>query len=144
LLVQQGYKVVFEFNRVVITKYSAFVAKGYICDGLFKLSLILFSSNQISSSFSLTIINIESCDMGHARLGHENLNSITRMMSLNLIPKSSIYLKKKCKICVQSKQKRKPFYACMKKETNFLQLIHNDVCDSCNIPSGYYGFNKIK
>jgi len=95
LLVQQGYKVVFESNRVVITKHGVFIGKGYICDGLFKLSLMPFSSNKIYDSSSLTITNVESCDMWHARLGHINLNSIRRMMSLNLIPKYSIDLKKK-------------------------------------------------
>ena len=40
LLVQQGYKVVFESNRVVITRHGVFIGKGYICDGLFKLSLM--------------------------------------------------------------------------------------------------------
>ena len=63
LLVQQGYKVVFESNRVVITKHGVFIGKGYICDGLFKLSLIPFSSNKIYDSTSLTITNVESCDM---------------------------------------------------------------------------------
>jgi len=39
LLVQQGYKVVFESNRVVITRHGVFIGKGYICNGLFKLSV---------------------------------------------------------------------------------------------------------
>ena len=123
----------FESNRVVITKHGVFISKGYICDGFFKLSLMPFSSNKIYDSSSLTITNVESCDMWHARLGHINLNSIRRMMSLNLIPKYSIDLKKKCKICVQSKKPRKGFHTCMKKKTNLLELIHSDVCDSNDV-----------
>jgi len=85
LLVQQGYKVVFKSNGVAISKHSVFVGKRYICGGLFKLSLMSFSSNKISSSSSLIITNVESCDIWNTRLGHINLNSIKRMMSLNLI-----------------------------------------------------------
>jgi len=133
LLVQQGYKFVFESNRVVITKHGGFIGKGYICDGLFKLSLMPFSSNKIYDSSSLSITNVESCDMWHARLGHINLNYIRRMMSLNLIPKYSIDSKKKCEICVQSKQPRKGFHTCIKKKTNLLELIHSDVCDSNDV-----------
>ncbi|RDY13807.1 hypothetical protein CR513_01224, partial [Mucuna pruriens] len=35
-----SYKVVFESNRVVITKHGIFVCKDYICQGLFKLNLL--------------------------------------------------------------------------------------------------------
>jgi len=63
LLVQQGYKVFFESNRVIITKHSDFMGKRYICDGLFKLSLMSFSFNKISGSSSLIITNVESCHM---------------------------------------------------------------------------------
>ena len=41
--------------------------------------------------------------------------------------------RKKCEICVQSKQLRKAFHTCMKKETNLLELIHSDVCDSNDV-----------
>ena len=52
MLVQQGYKIVFESNRVVITRH-VFIGKCYIYDGLFKLSLMPLSINRISciSSF---------------------------------------------------------------------------------------------
>ena len=96
LLVQQGYKVVFESNRVVITRHGNFIGKGYICDGLFKLNLMSHSINKISNISSF-VANVECSNMWHARLGHVNLNSIKRMMSLNLIPKAFIDLKKNVK-----------------------------------------------
>ena len=50
MLVQQGYKGIFESNRIVITRCGVFIGKGYICDGLFKLSLMsLMSLQQIFS-----------------------------------------------------------------------------------------------
>jgi len=54
-------------------------------------------------------------------------------MSLNLIPKYSIDMKKKCEICVHSNQPRKAFHTCIQKETNLLELIHSDVCDGNDV-----------
>ena len=76
LLVQQGYKVVFESNRVG-TRHGVFIGKGYICDGLFKLSLMSLSIDKISSISSF-VANVECSEMWHARLGHVNLNSIKK------------------------------------------------------------------
>ena len=45
LLVQNGYKVVFESNRVVLTKNGCFVGKGYLNDGLFKLNVMICNVN---------------------------------------------------------------------------------------------------
>jgi len=36
LLVQQGYKLVFESNKVIITKGLNFIGKRFLCDGLIK------------------------------------------------------------------------------------------------------------
>ena len=58
LLVQQGYKVVFESNRVVIMRHGVFIGKDYICDGLFKLSLMSLSINKIFT-ISFFVANVE-------------------------------------------------------------------------------------
>jgi hypothetical protein len=39
LLCRDGFKLVFESNKVVISKFGTFVGKGYECGGLFRLSL---------------------------------------------------------------------------------------------------------
>ena len=57
-LVQQGYKVVMESNKVVITRNDIFVGKGYVCDGLFKLN-VLSEVNEISHQ----VFNVESCNV---------------------------------------------------------------------------------
>jgi len=74
------------------------------------------SINKISNISSF-VANVEYSNMGHARLRHVNLNSIKRIMSLNLIPKSLIDLKQKCETCIE-------------REINLLELVHCDVCDS--------------
>jgi len=52
-LVQQGYKLVFESNKVVTTKGLNFIGKGFLCDGLFKLNV------KISTIASLITLNVE-------------------------------------------------------------------------------------
>jgi hypothetical protein len=39
LLCRDGYKIVFESNKFVVSKFGNFVGKGYECGGLFRLSL---------------------------------------------------------------------------------------------------------
>ena len=39
LLCREGFKLVFESNKLVVTKYGLFVGKGYECGGMFRLSL---------------------------------------------------------------------------------------------------------
>ena len=39
LLCKEGFKLVFESNKVVVSRYGLFVRKGYDCGGLFRLSL---------------------------------------------------------------------------------------------------------
>lgn len=88
LLVQAGYKIVLEANKVVITKNDVFIGKGFIFDGLFKMNVIPKCLN--NKSPSSTILNVESCDVWHGRLGHVNFGTLRRMINLNLIPKSKI------------------------------------------------------
>jgi hypothetical protein len=40
LLCQDGYKLMFEYNKCILSKYGTFVGKGYESRGLFRLSLI--------------------------------------------------------------------------------------------------------
>ena len=56
-LVQLGYKIVLESNRVIISKNNVFIGKGYVCDGLFKLNNVS-SLNKISKVF-----NVETSDI---------------------------------------------------------------------------------
>jgi hypothetical protein len=62
LLIQAGYKLVFESNKVVITKFGSFVGRGYLCDGLFKLNTVDASivRNECDSP---VVLMTESCDV---------------------------------------------------------------------------------
>ncbi|CAL8089132.1 unnamed protein product [Prunus armeniaca] len=55
-------------------------------------------------------------------------------MDLKLIPKSNVDLKHKCEVCVQAKQTRNSFKP-VERNTQILELIHSDVCDSNRSPT---------
>ena len=49
LLCREGFKLVFESNKVVVTKYGLFVGKGYECEGLFRFSLADFCNKVVNN-----------------------------------------------------------------------------------------------
>ena len=46
LLCRDGFKVVLESNKVIVSRFGQFIGKGYECGGLFRFSLSDFSSSQ--------------------------------------------------------------------------------------------------
>lgn len=53
LLCRDGFKVVLESNKVIVSRFGQFIGKGYECGGLFRFSLSDFcnkSINQICAS----------------------------------------------------------------------------------------------
>lgn len=127
MLVEQGFKVAFEFNRVVLSRRDNLIGKGYLVDGLFKTTVMSFDFYK-SPCYSYVVAKVECPNIWHGWLGHLNFSLITRMMNMKLISKSALNIKDKNEICVQVKQPRKPFKSI---ESNFLllEIIHSDVCD---------------
>lgn len=58
-LVSRGYKIILEYNKLVITHYNKFVGICFVSKGLFKLSVIPKYSNQDH----LFILNLESLNV---------------------------------------------------------------------------------
>jgi hypothetical protein len=108
LLCRDGFKVVLESNKVVVSKHGQFIGKGYECEGLFRFSLSDFynkSVNHICGSVSDDTSVWNSC------LCHINFGLMNRLSSMSLIPKFTIVKGSKCHSCVQSKQPCKPHMA---------------------------------
>ncbi|BAS84004.1 Os03g0327700, partial [Oryza sativa Japonica Group] len=64
-LTRDGFKLVFESNKVVVSKYGYFIGKGYECGGLFRFSLSDFcnkSMNHICGSVD------DEANVWHSRL----------------------------------------------------------------------------
>jgi hypothetical protein len=80
LLCRDGFKLVFESNKCIISKFVTFVRKGYDSGGLFRFSL-LFNDNIVNH-----VRNDES-NVWHLRLCHVNFSCMMRLASLSLILK---------------------------------------------------------
>ena len=112
LLCRDGFKLVLESNKVVVSKFGQFIGKGYECGGLFRFSLSDFcnkSVNHICGSVD------SDANVWHSRLCHVNFGLMSRLSSLSLIPTFTIAKGSKCHSCVQSKQPRKPHKAAEKR-----------------------------
>ncbi|KAH9751211.1 hypothetical protein KPL71_014192 [Citrus sinensis] len=105
LLSKHGFRMVFESDRVVLSKNGMYVGKGYVNDGLLKLNVMTLKptiNNKATSSACL----LESSNLWHSRLGHVNFNSLRKLINMKHIPNFQIDLKHKCETCVEAKLTR--------------------------------------
>jgi hypothetical protein len=126
LLLRDGFKVVLESNKVVMSKHGQFIGKSYDYGGLFRLSLADFYNKSVNHICGT--IN-DSLSVWHSRLCHVNFGLMSRLSSLSLIPYFTIVKGSKCYSCVQSKQPRKPHKAAKERNLAPLELIHSDLCE---------------
>lgn len=90
-----GFKIVFDSQKVIISKNGSFVGKGYAKDSLYLLSI-----NKASNSTYI----VDDFNFWHYRLGHIGSHAMQRMISYNLVPKNSAILPTHtCECCAQSK-----------------------------------------
>ena len=66
LLSKNSVKAVHESNKLILSKCGEFVGKGYFCNGMYKLSLII-NKNNVGCAYVVI-----SSLLWHARLGHLN------------------------------------------------------------------------
>ena len=126
LLCRDGFKLVLESNKVVVSKFGQFIGKGYECGGLFRFSLSDFcnkSVNHICGGVS------DDTSVWHSRLCHINFCLMSQLSSMSLIPNFTIAKGSKCHSCVQSKQPRKPHKAAEERHLAPLELVHSDLCE---------------
>ena len=124
LLCRDGYKLVFESNKFVISKYGTFVGKGYESGGLFRLSL-----SDVCNKVVNHICNNSESSVWHSRLCHVNFGCMSRLAKLNLIPSFTTVKGSKCQVCVQAKQPRKSHMTAETRNLAPLELIHSDLCE---------------
>jgi hypothetical protein len=94
LLCRDGYKLVFESNKCILSKYGTFVGKGYDSGGLFRLSLHDVCNKSVNNEIS------NKSYIWHSRLCHINFGCVSRLANLNLIPKFDLVKSSKCQVCV--------------------------------------------
>ena len=104
---REGFKLVFESHKLVVTKYGLFVGKGYECGGMFHLSLADLCNKVVNNIH----LSVNESEVWHSRLCHISFGVMTRLAKSNLIPSFTLAKCSKCHSCVQSKQPRKPHKA---------------------------------
>jgi hypothetical protein len=98
IIYRDGYKIVFESNKYVVSRHVTFIGKEYDCGGLFRLSLFDVCNKVVN------IANISNeSNLWYSRLCHVNFGCLMRLGNLNLIPKINVIKSSKCHVCVQSK-----------------------------------------
>nr|AAP54028.1 retrotransposon protein, putative, Ty1-copia subclass [Oryza sativa Japonica Group] len=126
LLCREGFRLVFESNKCVVSKYGTFVGKGYDSGGLFRFSLNDMCNNHNAVNH---ISENDESNVWHSRLCHVNFGCMTRLANMSLIPKFTLVKGSKCHTCVQSKQPRKPHKASEARNLAPLELVHSDLCE---------------
>jgi hypothetical protein len=130
LLCRDAFKLVSESNKFIVSKSGLFTGKGYVCGGLFGLSVIEDCNKFVNLT---SCLNSEYSDgeatVWHSRLCHINFDPIMHLSKLNLIPKIPVLRRSKFHTCVQAKQPRKPFKSVEEKSLAPLELIHSDLCE---------------
>jgi hypothetical protein len=84
LLCRDGFKLVFESNKFIVSKFGLFISKGYDNGGLFRLSVI-DDCNNMTNSILCSEMNVGEATVWHSRLCHINFDRIIRLSKLNLI-----------------------------------------------------------
>jgi hypothetical protein len=125
ILCRYGFKIVFESNKFIISKFGLFIGKCYDNGGLFCLS-VADDCNDVANSISYSELNVRDVVVWHSRLCHINFDRIIQLFRLNLIPKIYVVRRSKYHACVQTKQPRKPFKSVEDKILAPLDLIHSD------------------
>jgi hypothetical protein len=81
LLCRDGYKLVFESNKCILSMYGTFVGKGYDSGGLCRLSLHDVCNKSVNNVISNELY------IWHSRLCHINFGCLSRLANLNFNPK---------------------------------------------------------
>ncbi|KAK8635370.1 hypothetical protein V6N13_004109 [Hibiscus sabdariffa] len=130
LLNKACIKLVFEIDKLVLSRNDDYIGKGFLNGGLFVIETQL-NENKVSTSTYI----VETVDMWHARLGHMNIHSLKKMMKMNILPKLDITNFNKCEICVEAKHAKPHFKSVSNRKTELLELIHTDLADFRNTES---------
>ena len=82
LLGKTRVRILFDFDKIVLTKNDTFVGKGYCNKDLFMLNVYDVINNNASSSSTYIV---DSCDIWYDRLRHVNFSYMKKMVELSLI-----------------------------------------------------------
>ena len=85
-LKKYGFMMVFEADKVVVSKSGMFVGKVYVSNGLVKLNIMTVKPKIMNKTNASFVYVLESSNLWHGRIGHVNYRSLKRLINLNHIP----------------------------------------------------------
>ena len=134
ILNKLGFRQVYEADKYILCKGGLFIGRGYLCNGMFKLSIskVVTSVYMTCAQGSVPSEGTVS-SLWHARLGHVHYQRMHDMSKSGLIPEFDMNIEK-CKTCMLTKITRQPFPG-VQRESSMLDLIHSDLCDFHASPS---------
>lgn len=125
-MVKNDNVVVFSKNGCTIyNKNKKVIATGTLENDLFKL-------NTVSSNSAFSATNENNLKLWHRRLGHiavSNMNFMKNVVDIN----TNIELN--CVTCAEGKITRQPFKHTGTRASDFLELVHSDVCGPISVQS---------
>lgn len=127
LLSKHNFHIVFELERVILSKNKMFIRKGYVSDGLFKLSIMIIRY-KLNKNESSSVFILETSYLWYSRLGHINYDTLNRLINIQSISTFYIDSKHKCETCVEAKMTKSSFWHVEKSSEPF-GLIHTDMCN---------------
>jgi hypothetical protein len=83
LLFRDVFKVILEFNKIVMSKSGQFIGKGYDCRCLFRFPM-LYINNKYVNHICANVYDLAS--IFHPRLCHINFGFMSRLFTMSLIP----------------------------------------------------------
>jgi hypothetical protein len=95
MICRDGYKIVLESNKCIVSRHDTFVGKGYDCGGLFRLSLLDMCNKIVN-----TVDILNESDLWHSRLCYVNFGCLMRLANMNLILKFNVVKGSKCHVCI--------------------------------------------
>ena len=135
LLNKHGFRMVFEVDKVIVSKSGMFVGKGYMSNGLFKLNVMTVKPKIMNKTNASFVYVLESSNLWHGKLGHVNYGYLKKLINLNHILTFHIDIKHKCETYGEAKMTRLSFQM-TKRNTEPLDMIHSDICDLKFAPRG--------
>ena len=72
LLNKYGFMMVFEANKVVVSKSGMFVGMGYVSNGLVKLNIMTVKPKIMNKTYASFVYVLESSNLWHGRIWHVN------------------------------------------------------------------------
>ena len=134
-----GYFINFWNKSFSLFKNTSFVGSGIFCDRLYKFKL----NDQFTKTFltlhhnvgtKRSLINENSSNLWHKRLGHISRERLERLVKDGILPNLDFTDLGMCVDCIKGKQAKHTKKGATR-STKLLEIIHIDICGPFNTPS---------